>query len=387
MRLPKEHKSADGSTTWTIRFRYGTSTKTGKPGQTSETFKTVREAQRFATLLDALGPRGALDQLYTEDQQAEVPTLDAYADQHIKALTAITDGTRVSYNRIYKRTWAGPLGYLPLHRITRQQIAEVINALAADGKSDKTIANAHGLLAGIMNAAVVDAHIGVSPCRGIKLPRNTEHNKAEDTYLTQAEYQFLRSKMVEHFRPLLDTLAGTGMRWGEAEALQVRSIDFPRKTIAITRAAKWNASKSTRTFGPPKTRKSRRTITLPDSVVVILAELIKGKAPNDLVFTMPKGGQLRHATFHARYWVPAALASKINPRPTIHGLRHAHVSWLIAAGVSLPVVQARLGHESITTTVNVYGHLLPEAQIAAANAANLVFGSTPLPPNEIESAM
>ena len=47
-------------------------------------------------------------------------------------------------------------------------------------------------------------------------------------------------------------------------------------------------------------------------------------------------------------------------RPRIHDLRHTHVSWLIAQGVQLPAISRRLGHESITTTIDRYGHLLPE---------------------------
>jgi len=61
-------------------------------------------------------------------------------------------------------------------------------------------------------------------------------------------------------------------------------------------------------------------------------------------------------------------------RPRIHDLRHTHVSWLIAAGVTPAVIQARLGHESITTTIDRYGHLFPDAQQAAADAASLAFG-------------
>jgi integrase len=55
-----------------------------------------------------------------------------------------------------------------------------------------------------------------------------------------------------------------------------------------------------------------------------------------------------------------------NPNP--HDLRHTHASWLIADGVPLPWVQARLGHENIQTTVSVYGHLQPDAHLQMADA-------------------
>lgn len=367
MRTPQEHVARDGTRSWYIRFRHN-----GR--HTSEAFPTYDEAARFARLGDDLGWQAALDHVYDEDRQSDVPTLDAYAAKHIASLTRITDGTRTSYERIYRRVWATTLGATQLHRIDRHDVAAVINAQVAAGKADKTIANAHGLLAGIMKGAVIDGHITRSPCDGIRLPRSTEHHNTEHRYLTRAEYTVLRAAIAEHFQPLLDTLIGTGIRWGEAEALQVKSFDPAAGLLKITRAAKWNASKSTREFGPPKTKKSRRTITLPPEVVAALLPLIAGRGREELLFTMPRGGQLRHATFHHRYWVPAIEAANLDvPRLRIHDLRHSHAAWLLSANVPIAVVQARLGHESITTTVDTYGHLLPETQIAAAAASSLIF--------------
>lgn len=79
--------------------------------------------------------------------------------------------------------------------------------------------------------------------------------------------------------------------------------------------------------------------------------------------------------FPAGGWVPAVRTANdtarckeagrlpIGKTPRIHDLRHTHASWLIAAGAPLPDVQARRGHENITTTVDTYGHLLPDAHI------------------------
>ncbi len=61
-------------------------------------------------------------------------------------------------------------------------------------------------------------------------------------------------------------------------------------------------------------------------------------------------------------------------RPRVHDLRHSHASALIAAGVPLPVVQRRMGHESIQTTVDVYGHLAPDAYAGAAEAMSVAMG-------------
>ena len=67
-------------------------------------------------------------------------------------------------------------------------------------------------------------------------------------------------------------------------------------------------------------------------------------------------------------------AAGLDPRPRVHDLRHSHASALIAAGIPLPVIQRRLGHESIQTTVDTYGHLAPDAAVAAAAAIAATMG-------------
>ena len=73
--------------------------------------------------------------------------------------------------------------------------------------------------------------------------------------------------------------------------------------------------------------------------------------------------------FH-RAWGPAldTLDGQLRARPRVHDLRHTHASWLIAAGIPLTVIQRRLGHESIKTTSDRYGHLADDADAAGAAA-------------------
>ena len=67
------------------------------------------------------------------------------------------------------------------------------------------------------------------------------------------------------------------------------------------------------------------------------------------------------ADFYERVWYPlmAELRREGVAPFRFHDLRHTHVAWLVAGGAPLPHIQARLGHESITTTIDTYGHLLP----------------------------
>jgi integrase len=117
------------------------------------------------------------------------------------------------------------------------------------------------------------------------------------------------------------------------------------------------------TIGPPKTRESRRTITVPsflaDALSEHLARTARGVA-DDLVFAAPgAGGPLRRTNFRRRYWTPACDAVGLEPAPRFHDLRHHAAAVAIAAGAHPKAIQARLGHASITTTLNVYGGLFP----------------------------
>lgn len=414
VRAVERYKTAVGEERYRVRFRKGQ----GKTARASSlTFTEQRAAERFAKELDVLGWEEAVRRQAEKHYGTGNQLLDEYARGHFDSQANITDGTRVSYHRIYSRVWSKPFGHLTLDQITRQKISAVLLEMSRDGKSDKTVANAYGILAGLMNNAVIDGIIPASPCKGVKLPKGKGHEKAEMVVLDHEAFDLLLDKIEQvspHYVPLVMTLVGTGIRWGEAEALEVRDLVLVgnHPSLTVRRAVKWDASKATRDVGAPKTKAGRRTIELGPELVDILATITAGKGKSDRVFAGPKGGPIRHRTFWSDIWRPALfLASQCDdhfidgckcgtahpkrceihagelPDPCgcagtierplrIHDLRHTFASWLIAAGVPMNVVQYLLGHESIKTTVDTYSHLMPEAKRAAAMAmSGLLSGS------------
>jgi integrase len=130
-------------------------------------------------------------------------------------------------------------------------------------------------------------------------------------------------------------------------------------TVDIRRAWRYVAGEGYQ-LGPPKTRRSTRTID------VAATTLVKFDLTGDWVFTNSgRGGHgddgpVRTYNFNSNVWVPALVRAKeagLTKRPRVHDLRHTNASWLIQAGVPLPVIQRHLGHQSIQTTVDRYGHL------------------------------
>jgi integrase len=344
-----------------VRFRLGRR-------QTSETFDTRREAVTFAKLLDALGPQGAIDHLRDLDQAARTPTLSEVAADHIRHLTDVTDGTRLNYERLWARTWGERIGRLPVTHVTRDAIADAVNDLAKR-YSHKSLKNQRGLLASVLGRAVEEGYLTRSPVAGLRLPRARETERVEMRILTGDEFARLLEHVHEHYRPLVMFLWGTGCRWGEAVALTAADVQLPN--VWFRRALKWSPD-SHRVVGPTKTPKGNRTVALPPQVVDALGPLLDGKRGSELVFTAPRGGQVQHRTFWSDIWRPAVDAAELDPRPRIHDLRHSHISHLLAAGVPPHIVQRRVGHEDPRTLDN-YTHLLPDAQLVAAQAAGLVF--------------
>lgn len=350
----------------------------GKSGYTSATFSTRPEAERFVRDCDDRGIAWALADYRRTKGDAEGLTLDQWAATHFDALTDASAGTIRRYRRIYAETWGPALGHMRLIEISRVHVATALNQI--DG-SDKTRKNKWAVLTHMLKLAAQDGHIPRSPTVGVRLGRRTSHETEEHRYLTHAEFWQIIDATHDHWKPLVIMLGGSGMRWGELAALTVLDLDLEQCAVRVTKAEKQDPDFPSRTIvGPPKTPKARRTITLPDQVMEAVAPLTKGRKGKERLFLPPQGGPLRHRTFYRDIWLRKCLPNSgiREPYPRLHDLRHSHVAWLVAQGVPLPVIQARLGHEKITTTIDTYGHLLPDLQRAAADAAGRVFSGRPL---------
>ncbi|MEU7584202.1 site-specific integrase [Streptomyces sp. NPDC041068] len=230
----------------------------------------------------------------------------------------------------------------------------------------KTIHNKYGLLSAILQSAV-DAEPSLrasNPCGQTRLPRlDGTEDEEEMVFLEREEWAWLHECLADDAKELGETIAETGFRWGDATALQPRDLRRRNGRPAIRVQRSWKKDEDGKSIlGPPKTRKSRRTVVITHKLDRMLRRRAKGLAKDDLIFTGPEGGEWDPGTFRRLRWIPAIeLAAEkygLIKRPRIHDLRHSHASWLMAAKVPLPAIQGRLGHESITATVDRYGHLL-----------------------------
>jgi integrase len=256
----------------------------------------------------------------------------------------------------------------------------VANLLAGKGPSSngrprkpiavKTVHNCHGILFGIMQAAVRQRLIRSNPCSDTQLPKRVHK---EMRFLTEPETGRLLAALPPHWRPLVLLLIATGLRWGEAVGLQVGQVDVLAKvpSLRVIRALHELSGSARIVFTEPKTARSRRTVTFTKQVADVLLGLVAGKDREDLVFHAPRGGPARTRNFRRTWLKATAKAGLAGLR--VHDLRHSHAAALISAGVPLTAIQHRLGHSSIAVTSDLYGHLLPQVDtnILAAVAAAL----------------
>ncbi len=265
-----------------------------------------------------------------------------------------------------------------------QSVACWIRARLAAGAAAKTIANFHGLLFAICAYAVAKGVLAVNPCVGTRLPRADGFNADGDPvtcFLEPEEFALIAEAMSEigtlADRDLITLAVHTGLRWGELVALRVGDLNLVTRTLSVRRALKRDDTGQW-VFGPPKTARSRRAISLAPALVDLMRPHLVGRQPDELVFFNGFGNPIRQNNFYGRRWQPAVRLARtrgLTKSPRFHDLRHTHVAWLVAGNTPLPKIQQRLGHESIKTTIDVYGGLLRDtddqldAVVTAAFAA------------------
>ncbi len=310
------------------------------------------------------------------------PRFDVIGEEYVRQIVDLSPGQRKRY--------LGQLGVLARTRVRGSLVftrpvtgiheSDIKDWLIGWDRSLKTKANYHGLVHGVFGYAVKRGYLAANPAVGTA-PRQSRvrQSRPELRFLTEAELS-TAARLAGAYGDLLVVAVGTGLRFGELTALWVGDVDLARATVRVNKAWKRNGEDGETEIpgwlakqlkpkhamydhhlGNPKTPKSRRTVTVSPAVAEVLAGRVAGKAADDFVFTTRTGRPLHNGIFYAHVWrkLMSALAAEGVAPFRFHDLRHTHVAWLVAGGAPLPHIQARLGHESITTTIDTYGHLLP----------------------------
>jgi integrase len=323
--------------------------------QTGATFDTEVAAVEFRDAVNSIGPDRAM-KAWGIGATARVlkpkgPTVGEWCAKYIASRTGITKGCRWDYESYVRHDIGPTIGQIPITILSRDDVAEFVQALEERDLAGKTISNRHGFLSAALNAAVKAELIPSNPAAGTRLPRG---EKAEMCFLTTEEFALLWEGFTPRWRPMVDFMVMSGLRFGELTALKPGDVDLERNTVHIGRAWKRTYGDPPYELGPTKTRKSNRTINVPARVLQAL------DYTGEFLFLNTVGKPVWASTYRNGVWYPSvkrAAQLGLKKEPRIHDMRHTCASWMIAEGIALPTIQAHLGHESISTTVGIYGHL------------------------------
>ncbi|EFM46591.1 site-specific recombinase, phage integrase family [Mobiluncus mulieris ATCC 35239] len=363
-----EIRHKDGRVVYRVRFRDG---KTNA----SETFRNIETATYFRDLVKQFGGTAARNILDSRENPDDTDTLtlggihQSYLEH---AASYATPGTIARYrNMAASYIFPKIPPQTPIRALTRESIENYVTWLRAKpsryGTSLKprTIKRIVAFLSTLFNYQIEIGNLESNPARGIRIPNDAI--PTQPVFLTPQQVEKIADNC-GYYGVLVRFLYATGLRFGEATALTPADVNVKTRTITVSKAWKQGEKSSDFYLGSPKTDTSTRTVLVSKSVIALLKPLLVEDAPFLFHPKTRPDRPLRNKTFRNCAWKQAV--ENMDPRPRIHDLRHSHVSRLIQAGIPLPVIQKRVGHKDIQTTINVYGHITPKDARAAAD----VFG-------------
>jgi integrase len=355
------HVRRRGARSWELKFDVGVDAKGNRNTRYASFRGTKRDAQIELAKLVAAADAGTLPEpskitvaQYLRDW------LDGPADRPNKDQPYLPPGlagkTVERYRQLAEQQIIPHLGAVVLQKLKPAHIADWHRNLAACGGKDgrplsmRTVGHAHRVLRCALAQATAIELVSRNVSSAISPPK-VEETEVES--LKADEIEIVLAALKEHPLETIAVLAiSSGARRGEILALTWNNVDLDSGTIKIERSLE--QTKVGLRFKPPKTAKGKRTVSLPPIAVDVLRAhrrrqlelrmaLGYGKPePGALVFCTIDGDPIPPNNL-SRDWRRFVLARKL-PQISFHGLRHSHVSALIAGGVDVLTVSRRIGH-------------------------------------------
>lgn len=249
--------------------------------------------------------------------------------------------------------WIIPsLGNKPTDSITSNDLQNFIIDFATNHKQN-TVINITKPLSGSFKWAEANGFISASPWKNIVIPKN--FSEREIVVFSQEDIKKILTSCSGYKKDIILLAYRTGMRIGEILVLKWADINFNEGFLTVRRTLSGYNE-----ITAPKTKKSCRRVDLDK---ITLEMLKKNIGEGEYVFTRKDG------TIYSRQSINLPKICKIAgivPR-SFHALRHTHATILLSAGVHPKVVQERLGHAKISTTLDTYSHLVPGIQKVAVD--------------------
>lgn len=316
--------------------------------QRSKTFTVFEEARRFKAVLEGDTANGSWI-----DPKAGQKTVKQFADEWFPTVHGLRETSKAQLRGSVFYNVVPEFGGLPLSGVTHAHVQLWVTQ-QVERLSASTVRKNVFALRRMMQAAVRQGLIKSNPADEISLP---SARCAEQRFLTKEEITRLSENIKPRYRAMVLVAAFGGLRFGELCALRRKDVDPMRSTVRVTQTLMDVNNRVS--FGPPKTKASVRTVTIPRS---IMTELVRHmdeytvRESDGLVFTFKNGNPIRRAWFRTRTWLPALTAADLEG-VRFHDLRHTFVSLWVSLGRNAKEVSKVAGHSSVAFTLDRYGHL------------------------------
>lgn len=333
--------------------------------QIKKGFKTKAEAElAYTKLTEELRQGVAVNNKITFREAAET-----FMRLHVEV--NCKPSTKEGYESYLKNHLNPFFGDMKLNEITPILIKEFIKQKLETGRINSTVNKYTKLISEIYSFMIDNDVVNKNPLARIKALKETKNDKIRA--LSTEEVQALLSKTKQvypDFYPLLFTALFTGMRQGELLGLTWSSINWVKGKIKIDKNYTHGR------VGTPKTNKIRY-VDMSNELAKVLKEwrLACPHSELDLVFPNNEGSHQDAHNMIKRRFKPALNRAGIE-EIRFHDLRHTYASLLLANGAPMKYVQSQLGHASITMTMDLYTHLLPEVNDKCVNLLNNIVNTT-----------
>ena len=351
---------------WMVRYRKPDKSQTDKRG-----FTTKRDAELFLASVTISKAKGE----YADPAEGR-RTITMLAQQwETERLTPLKPSSRQTMETAWRVHVQPRWGGRGVATITQFEIAEWVAQLS-ETKSAPTVRRIMFVLSGILTIAVREHAIPRNPAAGVTLP--TKRRKPP-RYLTHAQVATLAASTTDPTEQLIiELLAYTGLRWGEAAALRVRHLNMLRKRINVEdNAVLVNGAY---VIGTPKSGHPR-IVPMPSHLEHQILTATAGKGPDGFLFgdgAAPIPYPHAASGWFTRAVKTARAVDQTIPPITPHDLRHTAASLAVSSGANVKAVQRMLGHASAAMTLDVYADLfdddlehVAEAMTAARQAARM----------------
>ncbi|MFV0560729.1 MAG: tyrosine-type recombinase/integrase [Enterococcus sp.] len=376
-----QYEKKDKTKAWKFQAYLGINESTGKPVKTTRrNFKTKKEAQLALSRLQVEFENGETKKIVTETYQE---IYDLWFSSYKKT---VKESTSLATERYMKLHVLPIFGTSKIDLITPKACQTAVNKWSDKLQVYKVVLQ---YASKVMDYAITLELIEKNPFERVVRPKvkRTRKEKEIKFYTTSQVQQVLlyleekvqsvkdKNLLYKYFAEwdlcMYRVLAFTGLRAGEALALTFNDIDFSKKTLTVNKTL--SKVKNGYAVSSPKTKTSKRTISLDDKTCRILKRwqlrqkefYFQNKIKNkDTIFTNYEGN---YSNRQALYMRSNKIADFTNlPKIGTHGWRHTHASMLYEAGVPMKETQMRLGHANLEITNSIYTHLSEKQKNATA---------------------